>query len=68
MTRKTKAVAKPETVYGHKAIGEIIGITNDPRKVLYMLAKGQIPGTHKAGRIWVLSVLAYRRAIHGESA
>jgi hypothetical protein len=58
---------RPEVVYGAEAIGDVI-CEPDLRRVFYMLAKGQVPGARKVGRIWQLSVPTYRREIHGEAA
>ena len=58
----------PEVVYGVEAIAAVVELPHDLRRVYYMLAKGQVPGARKAGRIWQLSVPAYRRAVHGEAA
>jgi len=57
----------PEIVYGVHAIGEAID-ERDPRRVFYKLQKGHIPGAKKMGREWVLSIPAFRRAMHGEFA
>lgn len=57
----------PDVVYGVKAIGRVICVEDD-RKVYYMLAHGQVPGARQAGRLWQLSVPAYRLAVHGDAA
>jgi hypothetical protein len=61
-----------ETVYGAESIGRVIGVFDDGkvnrRRVHYMLEKGQVPGARKAGRIWMLSIPAWRKAVHGEAA
>ncbi len=57
----------PEIVYGVEAIGKILHEPNH-RRVYYLLEQGHVPGARKMGRIWALSVTAFRRAIHGEAA
>lgn len=56
-----------EVVYGADAIGQVIG-EPDRRKVFYRLERGYVAGAFKSGRIWALSIPAYRRAVHGEAA
>jgi hypothetical protein len=56
-----------EVVYGVKDIAQVIGVP-DPRRCYYMLENGQVEGASKVGRIWRLSIPAWRRAVHGEAA
>ncbi len=62
-----------ETAYGAERIGRVLGVFNDAgkvnrRRVHYMLEKGQVPGAKKVGRIWMLSIPQWRKAVHGEAA
>lgn len=57
----------PEIVYGVEAIAQVLHEPNH-RRVYYMLENGQVPGARKMGRIWALSVPAFRLAVHGEAA
>lgn len=61
------APRKPELVYGVKAISEVIDEPSE-RRTYYLLENGLLPGAGKMGRIWYLSVPAFRRAVHGEAA
>lgn len=57
----------PEIVYGVEAISPVLNEPNH-RRVYYMLEQGQVPGARKMGRIWALSIPAFRRVMHGEAA
>lgn len=51
-------------------VEEIARVVEEPntRRVNYMLANGMIPGARKVGNRWMLSIPAFRRAVHGEAA
>lgn len=53
--------------YGVEAIAAVIEEPN-LRRVNYLLARGMVPGASKMGNRWVLSIPAFRRAVHGEAA
>jgi len=51
-------------------VEEIAAVLEEPnlRRTNYMLARGMIPGAQKVGNRWMLSIPAFRRAVHGEAA
>lgn len=53
-----------------RGVEEIAAIIEEPclRRVYYKLERGMLPGAFKEGSAWCLSILRYRRAIHGEVA
>lgn len=58
---------KNEIAWGVEEIAQVLEEPNT-RRVYYLLCKGLIPGSRKFGNRWMLSITAWRREVHGESA
>lgn len=64
---KACEIFPPEIVWGAEAISRVTG-EPEVRKTFYRLEKGLIPGAGKMGSRYFLSIPAFRRAVHGDSA
>lgn len=63
----------PEIVYGATQIARIILCKADPdetevKRIYYWLERGFVDGADKMGGIWRLSVLKFRKSVHGAAA